>query len=349
MLTRRTLTAGLGLSLMAEQAWARSATPAPLLQPASLQPTSLQTAPTAPVPAAPPPGALAPTEAEPPAVFLDTALDAIDRMTVEVFINEQGPFNFVVDTGADRSALSTTVADRLGLERGPDVMLHGVGGSALTHTAKVPLMVAGDARMKNAELPVLTPERLGVDGLLGVDMLEDRNVIMDFRRKRLEVRRSSPLSAAYPGVREVSVLADARFGRLAVANARVSGVRCVAFIDSGSGASMGNMALAQAIKLRVRRKPEPAMAVRLIGVAGEATVGELRIVRSIELGALRMTNLPLVLADLHIFDIWNLNGRPAVLLGVDVLKMFARVELDFGSDRVKFRLGKGWEPPILQA
>jgi hypothetical protein len=344
MLTRRNLTAGLGLSLMAEQAWARSATPAPRLQPASLQ-----TAPTAPVPAAPSPGALAPTEAEPPAVFLDTALDAIDRMTVEVFINEQGPFNFVVDTGADRSALSTTVAERLGLERGPDVMLHGVGGSALTPTAKVPLMVAGDARMKNAELPVLTPERLGVDGLLGVDMLNDRNVIMDFRRKRLEVRRSSPLSAAYPGVREVSVLADARFGRLAVANARVSGVRCVAFIDSGSGASMGNMALAQAIKLRVRRKPEPAMAVRLIGVAGEATVGELRIVRSIELGALRMTNLPLVLADLHIFDIWNLNGRPAVLLGVDVLKMFARVELDFGSDRVKFRLGKGWEPPILQA
>lgn len=343
MLTRRNLAAGLGLSLMAEQAWARSATAAPLLQPASLQ-----TAPTAPAPAAPP-GALAPTEAEPPAVFLDTALDAIDRMTVEVFINEQGPFNFVVDTGADRSALSTTVAERLGLERGPDVMLHGVGGSALTPTAKVPLMVAGDSRMKNAELPVLTPERLGVDGLLGVDMLDDRNVIMDFRRKRLEIRRSSPLSAAYPGVREVSVIADARFGRLAVANARVSGVRCVAFIDSGSGASMGNMALAQAIKLRVRRKPEPAMTVRLIGAAGEATVGELRIVRSIELGALRMTNLPLVLADLHIFDIWNLNSRPAVLLGVDVLKMFARVELDFGSDRVKFRLGKGWTPPILQA
>ncbi|WP_165186953.1 retroviral-like aspartic protease family protein [Caulobacter soli] len=341
MLTRRNLTAGLGLSLMAEQAWARSTTPTPLLQPASLQ--------TPPQIAPPPPIAPVPAEAEPPPVFLDTALDATDRMTVEVFISGQGPFAFVVDTGADRSALSTTLAAQLGLERGPDVMLHGVGGSALTPTAKVPLMLAGDSRLKDAELPVLAPERLGVDGLLGVDMLDNRNVIMDFRRKRLEVRRSTPLTAAYPGVREVSVIADARFGRLAIANARVSGVRCVAFIDSGSGASMGNMALAEAIKLRVRRRPEPAMAVRLIGAAGEATVGELRIVRSIELGALRMSNLPLVLADLHIFDIWNLNSRPAVLLGVDVLKMFARVELDFGSDRVKFRLGKGWAPPILEA
>ena len=344
MLTRRNITAGLGLSLMAEAAWARSAMPDPLLQK-----TSLQISPTPPTAASPPAGLPPPAEAEAPPFFLDTALDAIDRMTVEVFINGQGPFNFVVDTGADRSALSTTVVARLGLQPGPMVMLHGVGGSALTATAKVGLMVAGDSRMKDSELPVLPPERLGVDGLLGVDMLENRNVIMDFHRKRLEIRRSTALSGAFPGVREVSVLADARFGRLAVANARVSGVRCVAFIDSGSGASMGNMALAEAIKLRVRRKPEPAMAIRLIGAAGEATVGEMRVVRSIELGALRMTNLPLVLADLHIFDVWNLNSRPAVLLGVDVLKMFARVELDFGADRVKFRLGKGWTPPVLQA
>jgi predicted aspartyl protease len=324
---------------MAETAWARSTTPAPLLQK-----TSLQVSPTPPSPA---PAVLPPAEAPP--LFLDTAQDSIDRMTVEVFINGQGPFAFVVDTGADRSALSTTLAARLGLEAGRTVMLHGVGGSALTPTAKVPLMVAGDSRMKDSELPVLPPERLGVDGLLGVDMLDDRNVIMDFRRKRLEVRRSTSLSSVHSSAREVSVLADARFGRLAVANARVGGVRCIAFIDSGSGASIGNMALAQAIKLRVRRKPDPSMAIRLIGAAGEATVGELRVVRSIELGALRMSNLPLVLADLHIFDVWDLNSRPAVLLGVDVLRLFSRVELDFGSDRVKFRLGKGWTPPILQA
>jgi predicted aspartyl protease len=310
--------------------------------------TSLQTPPQAAPPATASPLSTVPPP-EPPAVFLDTALDAIDRMTVEVFINGQGPFAFVVDTGADRSALSIPLAARLGLQPGPDVMLHGVGGSALTPTAKVALMVAGDARIKDAELPVLSAERLGVDGLLGVDMLDNRNVIMDFRRKRLEVRRSSSLDSAFPGVREVSVVADARFGRLAIANARVSGVRCLAFVDSGSGASMGNMALASAIKLRVRRRPEPSMAVKLIGAAGEATLGELRVVRSIELGALRMSNLPLVMADLHIFDIWNISQRPAVLLGVDVLRMFARVELDFGADRVKFRLGKGWTPPILEA
>ena len=339
MLTRRNLAAGLGLSLMAEPAWARSTTPGPLPVPPPQTPS--------PTLAPPLPSLASPNEPQP--FFLDTALDQADRMTVEVFINGQGPFAFVVDTGADRSALSIPLAERLGLAPGAKVLLHGVGGSAITPTAKVALMVAGDSRMKDAELPVLPAERLGVDGLLGVDMLDNRNVIMDFRRRRLEVRRSSPVSQAFRGVREVSVAADARFGRLAIADARISGVRCVAFVDSGSGASIGNMALAEAIRLRVRRKPEPAVAIRLIGAAGEATMGEFRVLRSLEMGALRLTNLPMVLADLHIFDIWDLNRRPAVLLGIDVLKMFARVELDFGAERVKFRLGKAWSPPVLQA
>jgi predicted aspartyl protease len=339
MLTRRNLTAGLGLSLMAEQAWARSTTP----------PNPLKTAPfQTPPPVADPSAGPLPA-AEPPALYLDTALDQADRMTVEVLINGQGPFNFVVDSGADRSALAAPLAERLGLERGPDVMLHGVGGSAITPTAKVALMTAGESKLKDAELPILTADRLGADGLLGVDILDGRSVVMDFRRRRLEVRRSNAFGEAFRGAREVSVLADARFGRLAIVNARVSGVRCVAFIDSGSGASIGNMALAEAVKLRMRRRPEPSMAIRMIGAAGEATLGEIRIVRSVELGDVRMTNLPLVMADLHIFDVWNLTGRPAVLLGVDVLRMFARVELDFGAERVKFRLGKGWSPPVLQA
>lgn len=335
MLTRRNLAAGLGLSLMAEQAWARSTTP----------PSPLKTGPQQTPPSAPP----LVTPEPPPTVFLDTALDQADRMTVEVMINEQGPFNFVIDSGADRSALSAPLVQRLGLEAGPNVMLHGVGGSAITPTAKVALMTAGDSRLKDAQLPVLEADRLGADGLLGVDILEGRSVVMDFRHRRLEVRRSNAFGGVLRNSREVSVIADARFGRLAIVNARVSGVRCLAFIDSGSGASIGNMALARAIKLRMRRKPEPSLAIRMIGAAGEATVGEIRVVRSIELGEVRMTNLPLILADLHIFDVWEITDRPAVLLGVDVLKMFARVELDFGTERVKFRLGKGWSPPVLQA
>jgi len=281
-------------------------------------------------------------------LLLDAALDSIDRLTVAAFINGQGPFDFVVDTGADRSVLSRPLAERLGLARGPDVLMHGIGGSAVTPTAHVALITAGDSRLKAVNLPVLEPERVGVDGLLGVDMLEDRSVVMDFRKRRLEIRRSEPSYSLLRRPREVSVQADARFGRLAVVNARVAGVRALAFIDSGGGSSIGNMALARAINAR-RRGSDPAQKIRLVGSAGAETLGEFRVVKSMELGELRITQLPVVMADLHIFDFWEINDRPAILLGVDVLKMFARVELDFGGGKVRFRLGHGAPAPTYLA
>ena len=41
--------------------------------------------------------------------------DAHDRMTVEVRVAGKGPYRFLVDTGADRSAISRSVVEALGL------------------------------------------------------------------------------------------------------------------------------------------------------------------------------------------------------------------------------------------
>lgn len=323
MFTRRTLARGLGASL------ALGAAPGSALGSPG---QAVSTAPSAPV------------ASEAPIYVLDTAIDDSERMTVETLVNGQGPFRFVVDSGADRSVISEALALRLALPRGRDVVVHGIGGSAVTPTARIDHLLAGEARLSGAELPVLPPERVGGDGLLGVDILQDRAVVMDFRRRRLEVRRSTPEYRLSRRPREVQVSADQRFGRLTVVNCRVDAVRTLAFIDSGAGSSIGNMALSRAIRARQRRNADPALAVRLLGVAGGETIGEHRILRSMSMGDLRMTNLSVVFADLHIFDHWDISDRPALLLGVDVLKLFARVELDFGSEHLLFRLGGGATP-----
>src|SRR5471030_2461470 len=41
---------------------------------------------------------------------LETAFDQAKRMTVPVYLNGQGPFGFVVDTGANRTVVATEVA-----------------------------------------------------------------------------------------------------------------------------------------------------------------------------------------------------------------------------------------------
>ncbi|WP_454760053.1 retropepsin-like aspartic protease [Caulobacter segnis] len=319
MLTRRDIAAGLGFSLAAPPALAGAITP-----------VSLSQTPPAPVP-----------PVEQPLLILDASLDQDARLTVPVMINGQGPFQFVVDTGADRSVLTPGIAERLALPRGPDVMVHGVAGSVLSQTALVTLLRSGDSRLTDATLPVLPYERIGADGLLGVDILEDRNIVIDFRKKQLEIRRSSPVNGSFRLPREVSVIADEKFGRLTLADSRIAGARSLAFIDSGGGVSIGNMALARAIAARRRRSPDHIQQARLLTAGGEMLLGEFRVVPSITMGELRITNIPMAFADLHIFDVWGLNDRPAALLGVDVLRLFARVELDFGLGRVLFRLGQG--------
>jgi len=311
MLTRRILTAGLGLSLLPQTVLAR------------------QTQPALPE----------------PLFILDAKPDADDRLTVEVWLNGQGPFQFIVDSGAGRSVLSAAVAERLGLARGPNVLIHGISGAETYPTAQVATLVVGDARLIQASLPVLPNDRVGGDGLLGVDILEDRNVIMDFAGRRLEVRRSRVGLDRVQMPREVSVMADDRFGRLTVADCRVDGARALAFIDTGGGVSIGNMALSRAISTRRRRSLDDVRPARLLTASGEMSIGEFRVAPSLTLGAVRLTDLPMAFTDLHVFDVWGLKARPAVLLGVDVLRMFARVELDYGAGRIRFRVGDIRLPP----
>lgn len=330
MFTRRTLSCGLGASF--------AVSVAPLAAHAFSPGQVSQVTPPAQAP---------PTEATLPLYVIDTAIDDSERMTVETMINGRGPYRFVVDSGADRSVVSEVLASSLALPRGRDVMVHGIGGSAVTPTAHIDQLITGDARLSGVELPILPPGRVGGDGLLGVDILQNRAVVMDFRQRKLEVRQSTPEYRMFRRPQEVQVVADQKFGRLTIVNCRINGVRTLAFIDSGAGSSIGNMALSRAIQARARKNADPALAVRLLGVAGSETIGEYRILKSLSMGDLRMTNLAVVFADLHIFDHWKIADKPAILLGVDVLKLFARVELDFGSDQLRFRLGA--EKPVLQA
>jgi len=320
MLTRRNIAAGLGISFAAPAAMAQAITPVSVHQ--TLPP------------------ATAPTPPDDGVLILDASLDQDDRLTVEVEINGQGPFNFVVDTGAGRSVLTPAVAEKLGLPAGPPILVHGISSALTSPTARVEGMKAGEARLGPAVLPVLPYERVGADGLLGVDILDRRNVVLDFRKRQILIRRSQFFSEMTRKADEIAVPADARFGRLTLTDARISGTRSIAFLDSGGGISIGNLALQRAIAAKRRRVPDLVKPARLLTAGGEVYLGEFRVVPSISLGNLQLTNIPMAFADMHIFDVWSLNDRPAALLGVDVLKLFAKVELDFGSERVLFKLGQ---------
>jgi hypothetical protein len=50
-------------------------------------------------------------------------------------------------------------------------------------------------------------------------------------------------------------------------------------------------------------------------------------------------------ADVHVFDLWKLRDRPAVVLGMDLLTQFDLVALDFGRSAVRFDLSEAMRSP----
>lgn len=290
---------------------------------------------------------------EPPDAHLDTAFDPSLRVTAPVRVNGQGPFEFVVDTGANRTVIAAEIAKLLQLPDGGVANVHGVAGVEPAPTAIVGLFEADAVVARNLRMPVLSRDRLGADGLMGVDVLHNRRVLINFRDHRLTISisrggvepsafdlRTGSTGAAADLGRRISVPARYRFGQLIIIGADVVGHGVTAFVDSGSQSTVGNNALRR-LALRGSRPSDPTpsrMLVPVLSATGQIAQGELGQMPLLRIGGLDITGLTTVFADLHVFDIWELQHRPTLMLGMDVLTRFNALELNYAAREVAFYL-----------
>jgi predicted aspartyl protease len=270
--------------------------------------------------------------------------DADQHLTVEVRIDGAGPFEFVVDTGADRTVISEEVAASLGLQRGPQVKLNGIVRSLATDTALIANFSLGSVVRKNLELPVLPRSLLQADGYLGLDTLDGLRVTFDFRNHALEIDRahsrfasSSSPSAYKVGSNDARVLAEGSSGHLRTVDCRAGDVPAAAFIDSGAEVSIGNTVLLDAMLARHATRLDLAT-VQVSGITGGQIAGRLALIDKIRLQRLEFTNCPLVIVDLQVFDIWGLSNKPALLIGMNYLRQFASVAIDYRLKEIRFDL-----------
>lgn len=274
---------------------------------------------------------------------LQTLSNLVTRMAVPVHIGGQGPFHFVLDTGATRTTLSRELADSLGLAPGPEVIVHGVVTAERSPTVIVPRLDFAQSRMPNLIAPVFPRARLGVDGLLGVDVLGDYRLVFDMAAEQVSLLRSP--RTAYIQRMDVDVsrlnrtnelYGHREYGQLTVTGVNADGVDVTAFIDSGAQHSIGNMALFNSIAVQRPAMRDQVWETPIIGVTGQVASGRLAYLRALRLGSSRVQDLPVLFADLHAFTVWRLNETPALLMGADVLGMFRTVTMDYGRMRMVF-------------
>jgi predicted aspartyl protease len=257
--------------------------------------------------------------------------DGHDRLTVPVRIGANGPYDFLIDTGSERTVLARGLADRLGLVPSGRATMVGVAGSLAVDLVDVAEVKLGSRTFYDLSAPLLEGQHIGADGIIGLDGLRNQRVLIDVRRNLIAVDDAKALggNSGY----EIIVRAHRRGDQLIMTNALVDGIKTDVVIDTGAQSTIGNRALQRALSRR--RAPEKTS---LTSVTGQVIAADMIYARRMTIGNLDMTDMPLVFADSPPFERLSLSNRPAILLGMGQLRAFRRVAIDFDSKKILFDL-----------
>jgi len=266
----------------------------------------------------------------------DIAARKVDtRMTVAVEVQGRGPYRFVVDSGADSSALGLSVQHALRLPAASQAMLHGMTANDMVDRVLASDVKVGESRIDNLQLPVLRDENLGAQGLLGIDALVEQRLMMDFDKHVITIEDAHRPVPHLIG--EIVIIAKRRRGQLILTQASVNGYPVDAVIDTGSEITIGNLALRDRL---FKKGVRSLVSGEVIGVTGVAVTMQLAHLDELRIGPIVMQNVDIAFADVPPFAAFGLTDHPALFLGTDLMANFRRVSLDFRARKVRFQLKK---------
>jgi predicted aspartyl protease len=123
-------------------------------------------------------------------VSFDLAGPGGAALIVPVHVNGEGPFDFVLDTGATFTCVSPHLSDSLGLETQTGQVGYGagIGGSGQIQLVRADSVRLGAAQAHDMTVCVVQLDQLeatgiSIDGLLGLNFLKEFRMSLDFERQ----------------------------------------------------------------------------------------------------------------------------------------------------------------------
>jgi predicted aspartyl protease len=266
---------------------------------------------------------------------LPTTRDHIGRVVVRATINGKGPFRFIVDTGATHSTITPDLVRTLGLKPAevPAIVLNGITGTVQVSAVTLDKLQTGDLTIDGLVVPVVgTSVMAGADGIFGAAGLTERSLSVDFERNRVEISRGVEAAVRAGALRIHATRLTHGLMTLAM---RVGSVRVLAVIDTGSERTLGNLALRDALNQR-RRPGTVAQVTSVYGATAQVEPGEIWRAPTMVIDSLRISDVEVVYGDFHIFKVWDMQDKPAMIIGMDVLGTVASLGIDFKNQDIYF-------------
>lgn len=250
-----------------------------------------------------------------------------------VEVNGQGPFKFILDTGAGTSLLSTELGQQLGVKILGSKEGQSAGGAISVSLAKVNSLAVGSARLKNLEVGLVDLSHIGrtvgaqIDGDLGYNFLKHYRIRIDYRKNELRLADPKQFESAgrATAITEVPMRLASPAKPLILVDIHANGAGPFQFaIDTGTSTTAIRPDLAKQLGI----ESSPVGPVTTGRAPVQVTAGS---IHSFQLGGARIDGLPVVVADFFSALSDVLGVRLDGIVGYNFLRNY-KVVLDYPNE-----------------
>jgi predicted aspartyl protease len=252
-----------------------------------------------------------------------------------VHVNDCGPFDFILDTGAGTSLLSSDLAKQLDIKVIGSKEGQSAGGKVSVSLAKVDSVAVGEIKLPGIDVGIVDLSRIGktvgakIDGDLGYNFLKNFRVTIDYRD--FEIRLDDPKrveSSGRPAQTEIPIRLANPAKPLILVDVHANGRGPFQFaIDTGTSTTAITPDLAK--QLGVATSPAGA------GTTGSAPVdfhaGSLQ---SFQLGGAKIDNMAVVVADFFEMLSAAVGAKLDGIVGYNFLRRY-KVVIDYPGENLQ--------------
>lgn len=249
-----------------------------------------------------------------------------------IHVNDRGPFDFILDTGAGTSLLSTGLAKRLDGKIVGSKEGHSAGGKVSVFLGKVDSLAVGETKLRDVDVGIVDLAQIGntvgakVDGDLGYNFLKHFRVTIDYGDCQIRLDDPKRVESLAPGEQtEVPIRLAAPAKPLILVDVHANGSGPFQFaIDTGTSTTAITPGVAR--QLRVESSPVGP------GTTGGAPIdffaGSLQ---SFQLGDAKINNMAVIVADF--FDMLSsaVGAKLDGIVGYNFLRNY-KVVIDYPGE-----------------
>lgn len=252
-----------------------------------------------------------------------------------VEVNGEGPFEFILDTGAGTSLLSSELGEKLGIKILGSKEGQSAGGAVSVSLAQLSSLAVASAKLDNVDVGLVDLSHIGktvgakIDGDLGYNFLKHFRITLDYRKS--EIRLDDPKRLEPAGrskaVTEVAMRLASLDKPLILVDVYANGAGPFQFaIDTGTSTTAITPELAKQLGV----VSSPIGAATTGGAQVDVTAG---VLQSFQVGGARIDNLAVIVADFFAMLSSALGAKLDGIVGYNFLRNY-KITLDYPNEKL---------------